>query len=108
MSVSSRKVKNKKAPDGTKTGKPGTVYDISIKYKDADGNLLSYGKRGFITKKEAESFEDEMIKKLNYSGYEPPSAEQEKQTLKQYLEEWVEIHGKTNLRPRVCLKIIYP
>lgn len=99
MAVTSRKVKNKKEADGTKTGKSGTVYDVNIKYKDVDGNYQTYGKRGFLTKPEAVEHENEMRKKLTYGGYEPAKAAESKQTVKQYLESWVESHGNVNLRP---------
>lgn len=99
MAVTSRKVKNKKETDGTKTGRAGTVYDVNIKYKDVDGNYQTYGKRGFLTKPEAVEHENEMRKKLTYGGYEPAKAAESKQTVKQYLESWVEAHGNANLRP---------
>ena len=99
MAIASRKVVNKKNDDGTKSGKAGTVYDVNIKYKDENGNYLTYGKRGFLTKPEAQEHENEMRKKIMYVGYEPAKADEAKQTLKQYLETWVEVHGKANLRP---------
>jgi len=99
MAITARKVKNKKDVDGTKSGKAGTVYDVNIKYKDDDGNYQSYGKRGFLTKPEATEYETEMRKKLSYGSYEPVKAADAKQTVKQYLETWVEAHGKANLRP---------
>ena len=99
MAITTRKVKNKKNPDGTKSGKAGTVYDVNIKFKDADGEYQTYGKRGFLTKPEATDHESEMRKKLSYSDYEPTKASDAKQTVKQYLESWIEMHGKANLRP---------
>lgn len=99
MAITLRKVKNKKNSDGTKSGRQGSVYDVNLKYKDADGNYQTYGKRGFLTKAEASQHEGEMQKKFTYSGYEPVSATEAKQTVKQYLETWVEAHGKANLRP---------
>lgn len=98
MSVSARQVKNKKDADGRSTGRSGTVYDVYIRYKTADG-YKAYGKRGFLTKKEALDHEAEMRVKLTTPGFEPVKAADAKQTVQQYLEEWVEIHGKANLRP---------
>ena len=37
MSISTREVKNKKGAYGMRTGKPGTVYDVYLKYKTLDG-----------------------------------------------------------------------
>ena len=50
MAVSSRQVQNKRDGNGVLTGKPGTVYDVNIKYNAPDGRK-SYMKRGFATKK---------------------------------------------------------
>lgn len=99
MAVTSRKVVNKKNTDGTKSGKAGTVYDVNLKYKDENGEYQTYGKRGFLTKPEATEHENEMRKKLSFGSYEPVKAADAKQTVKQYLETWVEAHGKANLRP---------
>lgn len=99
MAITSRKVANKKNADGTKSGKSGTVYDVNLKYKDENGEYQTYGKRGFINKPEAAEHENEMRKKLLHGGYEPVKAANVKQTVKQYLETWVEAHGKANLRP---------
>lgn len=98
MSVTARQVKNKRTADGGSTGKVGTVYDVFLRYKTADG-YKAYGKRGFLTKKEALDHEAEMRVKLSTPGFEPIKAVEAKQTLKEYLDEWVEIHGKANLRP---------
>ncbi len=59
MAISSRQVQNKRDGNGVLPGKPGTVYDVNIKYNLPEG----------------------------------------KQTVGEYLEEWVENHGKANLRP---------
>jgi integrase len=99
MAIISRKVVNKKNLDGTKSGKAGTVYDVNLKYKDDSGEYRTYGKRGFLTKPKAAEYETEMRKKLSFGGYEPVKAADAKQTVKQYLETWVEAHGKANLRP---------
>ena len=53
MAVSSRQVKNKRDSNGVLTGRPGTVYDVNIKYTAPDGKKKSYAKKGFATKKEA-------------------------------------------------------
>ena len=98
MSVTTRQVKNKRTADGGSTARAGTVYDVFIRYKTADG-YKTYGKRGFLTKKEALDHEAEMRIKLTNPGFEPIKAVEAKQTVQEYLEEWVEIHGKANLRP---------
>lgn len=98
MAVSARKVQNKRDGNGELTGKPGTVYDVNIKYNAPDGRK-SYMKRGFATKKEAVQHEAEMKTKLSNRTYSPITSPQSKQTVKEYLEEWVENHGKANLRP---------
>lgn len=98
MAVSARTVKNKRDASGVPTGKPGTVYDVNLKYVGADGPQ-SYMKRGFLTKKEATQHEAEMRQKLMNPTYEAETASQGKTSLKEYLETWVERHGKVNLRP---------
>ena len=98
MSVTVRQVKNKRTADGGSTSRAGTVYDVFIRYKTADG-YKTYGKRGFLTKSEALDHEAEMRTKLINPGFEPIKAADAKQTVKEYLENWVEIHGKANLRP---------
>lgn len=98
MAVSSRHVQNKRDGNGILTGKPGTVYDVNIKYNSPEGKK-SYMKRGFTTKKEATQHEAEMKTKLINPTYTPATAPQGKLTVKEYLEEWVENHGKANLRP---------
>lgn len=98
MAVSARKVQNKRDGNGELIGKPGTVYDVNIKYNAPDGRK-SYMKRGFATKKKAVQHEAEMKTKLSNPTYSPITSPQSKQTVKEYLEEWVENHGKANLRP---------
>jgi len=98
MAVSARQVKNKRDSDGVLTGRAGTVYDVGIKYKTPDG-YKHYTKKGFITKKEATQHEAEMKVKLQNPIYASNNAIQKKQTVKDYLLEWVENHGKANLRP---------
>jgi len=98
MAVSPRQVKNKRDADGVLTGRPGTVYDVNIKYKTPDG-YKPYVKKGFATKKEAQQHEAEMKVKLSNPSYTPTSAAQGKQTVQEYMETWVEQHGKANLRP---------
>lgn len=98
MAISSRTVKNKRNGNGELTGKSGTVYDVNIKYNSPDGKK-TYSKKGFITRKDASQHEAEMRTKLINPAYTPTLASQSKQTVKEYLEEWVENHGKANLRP---------
>jgi integrase len=98
MSISTRQVKNKRDTNGVHTGRAGTVYDVDIKYKTADG-YKHYIKRGFITKKDAQQHEAEMQSKLTNPSYSPIQVSQGKMSVKDYLEEWIESHGKANLRP---------
>jgi len=98
MAVSSRTVKNKRNSNGEPTGRPGTVYDVNIKHSTANGKK-TYSKKGFATKKEASQHEAEMRTKLLNPTYTPTLSLQSKQTVKEYLEEWVESHGNANLRP---------
>jgi len=98
MAIQSRKIKNKRDADGALTGKPGTVYDVNIKYNSPEGRK-SYAKRGFATKKEATQHEAEMRTKLQNPVYMPVNPSHGKQIVKEYLDEWVENHGKANLHP---------
>ncbi len=98
MAVSARKVQNKRDSNGALTGKPDTVYDVNIRYNSPEGKK-TYSKKGFATKKEATQHEAEMKTKLVNPTFMPVVASQGKQTVKEYLEEWVENHGKANLRP---------
>lgn len=98
MAVSSRQVQNKRDGNGVLTGKAGTVYDVNIKYNTPDGRK-SYMKRGFATKKEATQHEAEMKTKLLNPTYTPTNSAKGKQTVKEYMEDWIETHGKANLRP---------
>lgn len=97
MGVTARKVQNKRGSDGILTGKPGTVYDVNIKYNTADGRR-TYSKKGFVTKKEALKHEAEMKMKLSNPAYSPVAVSRGKITVKEYLEEWIENHSR-NLRP---------
>ena len=98
MAVSSRKVKNKRDGDGKLTGREGTVYDVNIKYTAAEGRK-TYSKKGFNTKKDAIQHEAEMKVKLSNPSYSPVQSAQGKVSVKEYLKEWVENHGRANLRP---------
>ena len=53
MAISTRQVKNKRDSNGVLTGRPGTVYDVNIKYTAPNGEKKTYSKKGFPTKKEA-------------------------------------------------------
>ena len=46
MAISTRQVKNKRDSNGVLTGRPGTVYDVNIKYTAPDGKLLLLLHRG--------------------------------------------------------------
>ena len=98
MSVASRKVKNKRDSNGELTGKAGTVYDVRIKYNAPEGEKV-YTKKGFLTKKEATQHEAEMRAKLQNPTYTPIPVAKGKQTVQVYLAEWIDTHGKANLRP---------
>jgi integrase len=98
MSISTRHVKNKRDSDGALTGRAGTVYDVDIKYKTPDG-YKHYIKKGFTTKKEAQQHEAEIKTKLTNPSYSPIQSAHGKISVKEYLDEWVENHGKANLRP---------
>lgn len=98
MAIQERRVKNKRDASGKLTGKPGTVYDVNIKYKSGE-TAKTYSRRGFPNRKEAMRHEAEMKAKLTNSAYTPPSAAQRKQTIQDYMTEWLERHGTANLRP---------
>lgn len=98
MAIAERTVQNKRNAAGELTGKSGKVYDVNIKYK-AGGQAKSHSKKGFPTKKAAQEYEASMRSKLTNPSYIPPTAAQCKLTVAEYLEDWVDGHGKTNLRP---------
>ena len=68
MAISTRQVKNKRDSNGILTGRPGTVYDVNIKYIAPDGKKKTYAKKGFATKKEAAQHEAEIKTKLRNPG----------------------------------------
>lgn len=98
MSVSTRQVKNKRDGSGALTGKSGVVYDVNVKYQQ-QGKWRTHVKKGFATKKEAVQYEAEMRTKLASPSYSPIDMAKGKQTVQEYMETWVEQHGKANLRP---------
>lgn len=98
MAIQERTVKNKRNASGELTGKAGTVYDVNIKYK-SNGKYKTYSRKGFPTKREAQQHEAEMKGKLTNPSYAPPAAVQRKQTVQEYMTEWLERHGSANLRP---------
>ena len=81
MAISTRQVKNKRDSNGVLTGRPGTVYDVNIKYTAPDGKKKSYAKKGFATKKEAAQHEAEMKTKLQNPGQVASITSQRKQTV---------------------------
>lgn len=99
MAISTRQVKNKRDSNGVLTGRPGTVYDVNIKYTAPDGKKKSYAKKGFATKKEATQHEAEMKTKLQNPGQVASITSQRKQTVAAYLNDWVESYARVNLRP---------
>lgn len=98
MAIASRTIKNKRDAHGVQTGRPGIVFDVNLKYKSADG-YSTYSKKGFQTKKDALLHEAEMRTKLSNSGFLQSATEYGKQTMKEYLLDWVVRHGAVNLRP---------
>lgn len=81
MAISTRQVKNKRDSNGVLTGRPGTVYDVNIKYTAPNGEKKTYSKKGFPTKKEATQHEAEMKAKLHNPGQIASIASQRKQTV---------------------------
>lgn len=98
MAVTPREVKNRRNTDGILTGKPGTVYDVNIKYRTPTGQK-TYAKKGFATKALANKHEAEMKIKLSNPAYIPAITAQGKQNVEKYLLGWLEAYGKKNLRP---------
>ncbi|MDL2273319.1 tyrosine-type recombinase/integrase [Oscillospiraceae bacterium OttesenSCG-928-G22] len=98
MAITPRQVNNKRDGEGVPTGRPGTVYDVNVKYK-LGTKWKQHSKKGFTTKREAQQYEAEMKVKLSSPTYAEVAANQSKQTVQQYLEDWVEQHGAANLRP---------
>ena len=80
------------------TGKAGVVYDVNVKYQQ-QGKWRTHVKKGFATKKEAVQYEAEMRTKLASPSYSPIDIVKGKQTVQEYMDSWVEQHGKANLRP---------
>ena len=68
MAITERTVQNKRNSTGELTGKPGTVYDVNIKYK-SNGKQKTHSKKGFTTKKEALQYEASMKNKLSNPSY---------------------------------------
>ena len=99
MAISPRQVKNKRDSNGILTGRPGIVYDVNIKYVDANGQRKTYAKRGFTTKKAAALYEAEKKIELATTTYVTSTAAQGKMRLSEYLPEWLESH-KANIRPK--------
>ena len=98
MAIQTRTIQNKRDANGALTGKPGTVYDVNIKYNTPEGKK-SYAKRGFLTKKEATQHEAEMKTKLSNPSYSPAQGTQGRTLVKDYMPDWLEKYGKVNLRP---------
>ena len=99
MAISTRQVKNKRDSNGVLTGRPGTVYDVNIKYTAPNGEKKTYSKKGFPTKKEATQHEAEMKAKLHNPGQIASIASQRKQTVASYLNEWVESYARVTCAP---------
>lgn len=99
MAIRPRKVKNKRDSNGSSTGREGTVYDVNIKYKTPEGSKATYEKRGFLTKKEALQHEADMKSKLQVPTFAASVKSLRKQSVKDYLEEWLESYVRVNLRP---------
>lgn len=97
MAISERTVKNKRTADGVLTGRPGTVYDVNIKYRE-NGKQKTYAKRGFPTKKEAQNHEAEMRLKFQSGLYSSLDHKAARQKLSVYLPNWIDSYGPVNLR----------
>lgn len=97
MAIRERQVKNKRDSNGVLTGKPGTVYDVNLKYRQ-NGVQKSYGKRGFAIKKDALQHEAEMRLKLQSPLFISVSQAESRQKLREYLNTWVKNY-KPNLSP---------
>ena len=97
MAIRTRQAKNKRDSNGVLTGRPGTVYDVDIKYTAPDGAKKSYTKRGFATKREAAQHEAEMKTKLQNPGQIASITSQRKQTVAAYLNDWVTVDGPFDL-----------
>ncbi len=98
MAIQERTVKNKRNASGELTGKAGTVYDVNIKYK-SEGKSKTYSRKGFPTRREAQLHEAEMKNKLTNPSFTPPTATQRKLSVQEYMTDWLERHGASNLRP---------
>ncbi len=99
MAVSTRQVKNKRNANGVLTGRAGTVYDVNIKYTTPEGAKSTYAKKGFLTRKDALQHEAEMRVRLQTPCLTSSAVFWQKQTLRDYLNEWVEGYVRLNLRP---------
>ena len=99
MSISVREVKNKKDRNKIPTHRPGTVYDVNIKYKCEDGTYKTYGKRGFYSKADAIAHEAEMRVKLNDSYYQTGYLKYNQSTLAIYLTDWLEDYAFRYVSP---------
>ena len=55
MAISTRQVKNKRDSNGVLTGRPGTVYDVNIKYTAPNGEKKTIPKRAFRQKRKQRS-----------------------------------------------------
>lgn len=99
MAVRPRKVKNKRDAKGALTGREGNVYDVNVKYKTPEGAKATYEKRGFLTRKEALQHEADMKSRLQIPAFAATVKTQRRQSVKDYLEEWVENYARVNLRP---------
>ncbi|MDL2272979.1 site-specific integrase [Oscillospiraceae bacterium OttesenSCG-928-G22] len=97
MAINTRVVKNKSHPDGSRSGRKGTVYDVILKFKV--GNAYEYyTKKGFLTRNEAKKHEVEIKAKYANRIYSSVAVRNGKQLFGEYLHEWLEIY-KVNLRP---------
>ena len=55
MAISTRQIKNKRDSNGVLTGRPGTVYDVNIKYTARMGKRKPIQKRAFQQKRKRHS-----------------------------------------------------
>ena len=84
MTIRKRIVKNKRNANGLPSGKSGVVYDVFLKFKDAD-KFRSYCRRGFLTM--ANAVEHEKFMRSEF--IERAKKKDGYQCLDEYLNQWL-------------------
>ena len=93
MGIQTRQVKNKRDSEGKLTGRPGTVYDVSISYRGVDGKTKSYHKKGFATRQEATLHEAQMKAELTHKKTPLQENKDGKKYLSDYLKNWLDTYA---------------